>query len=330
MELDRHYRVRVGKTGRSSARRDRASAAGPPADTPRSSWLNSLDVWLQAIVNGIALGWLYVLMALGLTLILEHHGHPPTGARRDLHDRRLRRLLPDRPGARPLPGDRRQHGRDGRCSGILLERGLFRPRRTADVVLSSIVISTGLTLILSSAAVVGFGLYTKSLPPLDRRAPSSLLGGRASPRTGSWPSASRSLALVVLYVFLKRTRLGLAMVASAQNREGLLPQGHQPQPHVHGGHGDRLRPGRSRRARWPAPSSSCSPTWVAAHDQGPRHHRAGRPGQHPRRGHRRSDPRAHRRHRAGVLRLRPSAFSGPLVIVILVLLFRPKGLLGHD
>ena len=36
--------------------------------------MNSLDTWLQAIVNGIALGWLYVLMALGLTLILSIMG----------------------------------------------------------------------------------------------------------------------------------------------------------------------------------------------------------------------------------------------------------------
>ena len=36
--------------------------------------MNSLDLWLQATVNGIALGWLYVLMALGLTLILSIMG----------------------------------------------------------------------------------------------------------------------------------------------------------------------------------------------------------------------------------------------------------------
>ena len=36
--------------------------------------MKSFDVWLQAIVNGIALGWLYVLMALGLTLMLSIMG----------------------------------------------------------------------------------------------------------------------------------------------------------------------------------------------------------------------------------------------------------------
>ena len=36
--------------------------------------MNSFNVWLQAIVNGVALGWLYVLMALGLTLILSIMG----------------------------------------------------------------------------------------------------------------------------------------------------------------------------------------------------------------------------------------------------------------
>ena len=36
--------------------------------------MNSPELWLQAIINGIALGWLYVLMALGLTLILSIMG----------------------------------------------------------------------------------------------------------------------------------------------------------------------------------------------------------------------------------------------------------------
>ena len=33
-----------------------------------------LQLWLQAILNGLALGWLYVLMALGLTFILSMAG----------------------------------------------------------------------------------------------------------------------------------------------------------------------------------------------------------------------------------------------------------------
>ena len=36
--------------------------------------MSSTALWLQAIINGIALGWLYVLMALGLTLILSIMG----------------------------------------------------------------------------------------------------------------------------------------------------------------------------------------------------------------------------------------------------------------
>ena len=110
--------------------------------------------------------------------------------------------------------------------GVLLERGLFRPKPGRDVVLSSIVISTGLTLILSSGAVVGFGLYQKALPRLINGSFDFL--GAAVPKDRILAIGFSVLALLILYAFLKRTRLGLAMVASAQNREGSFLKGINP------------------------------------------------------------------------------------------------------
>ena len=110
--------------------------------------------------------------------------------------------------------------------GVVLERGLFRPRPGRDVVLSSIVVSTGLTLILTSAAIVAFGLYTKSLPFLISG--SFNVFGATVPRDRILAIGFSVVALLLLYAFLKRTRLGLAMVASAQNREGSFLKGINP------------------------------------------------------------------------------------------------------
>ena len=187
--------------------------------------MNSLNLWLQAIVNGIALGWLYVLMALGLTLILSIMG-----------------ILQLAHGEIYMLGAFATYYFVGRglglypaiavamvmmaVFGIVLERGLFRPRPGRDPVLSSIVISTGLTLILSSAVVVGFGLYTKSLPYLISG--SFEVFGAAVPKDRILAIGFSVLALLLVYAFLKRTRLGLAMVASAQNREGSFLKGINP------------------------------------------------------------------------------------------------------
>lgn len=187
--------------------------------------MNSFQIWLQAIVNGVALGWLYVLMALGLTLILSIMG-----------------ILQLAHGEIYMLGAFAVYYLAGRglglypaiaismvmmgVFGVVLERGLFRARPGRDVVLSSIVISTGLTLILASVAVVGFGLYTKSLPVLVGGTFNFL--GAAVPKDRILAIAFSVLAVLILYAFLKRTRLGLAMMASAQNREGSFLKGINP------------------------------------------------------------------------------------------------------
>ena len=187
--------------------------------------MKSLDVWVQAIINGIALGWLYVPMALGMTLILSIMG-----------------ILQLAHGEIYMMGaflvyylTRQSIGIYPAIAlsmvvmatvGVILERVLFRPRANRDVVLTSIVISTGLTLILSSAAVVGFGLYTKSLPFLISG--SFSVAGAGVPKDRILVIGFSVAALLLLYGFLKRTRLGLAMVASAQNREGSFLKGINP------------------------------------------------------------------------------------------------------
>lgn len=187
--------------------------------------MNSLNVWVQALVNGVALGWLYVLMALGLTLIVSIMGilQLAHGEIYMMGAFLVYYLVNAGFGFYPaILVSMLVMG----VFGVALERTLFRPHPGRDVVLSSIVISTGLTLILTASAVVGFGLYQKSLPRLMDG--SFSIGGAEVPRDRVLAIAFSVVALVALYVFLKKTRLGLAMVASAQNREGSYLKGINP------------------------------------------------------------------------------------------------------
>jgi branched-chain amino acid transport system permease protein len=185
-----------------------------------------IDVWLQATANGIALGWLYVLMALGLTLMLSimgilqlAHGeiymigafvvyYLGTAFGLNLYAGIVVSMLVMA------------------VVGIVMERFLFRPRPRQDVVLTSIVVSVGLTLILTSGAIVGFGLYQKALPRLAYG--SFQIFGGGVPQDRIYAIGFSVVALGALYYFLQRTRLGQAMVASAQNREGSFLKGINP------------------------------------------------------------------------------------------------------
>ena len=182
------------------------------------------QVWVQAVANGLALGWLYVLMALGLTLIMSIMG-----------------ILQLAHGEVYMIG---AYVTYYCCAsfgvnlyaamfismavmavfGVLMERFLFRPVRAQ--ILAPIVISLGLTLILMSTAVVGFGLYERSLPRLAQG--SVVFLGSAVPKDRIIAVGFAIALLLLLYLFLKKSKYGQAMVASAQSREGALLRGINP------------------------------------------------------------------------------------------------------
>jgi branched-chain amino acid transport system permease protein len=185
-----------------------------------------LSIWLQAIINGLALGWLYVLMALGLTLIISIMGILQL-AHGEIY------MI----GAYIVFFLARQWGVNLYLAmfismlvmagvGMAMERVLFRARPGRDPVLPAIVISTSLTLILSSFAVVSFGLYEKSIPRLVQG--SFTILGAAVPKDRIVAIGFSAALLALLYGFLKWTRWGQAMVASAQNREVSFLRGINP------------------------------------------------------------------------------------------------------
>lgn len=177
-------------------------------------------IW-QGAVNGLALGWIYVLMALGLTLIFgimrimqfAHGEIYMLGAYAVFYLSAVFKLplLPAAFFSMVLMA----------AIGILIERFLFR--RVKDLLLAPIIISVGLTLILQSAAVVLFGLYERSIPRLAQGS-FNILGGMI-------PKDRLAAVMVAiflsagLYLFLKKSKYGQAMIASAQNPEGAILQG---------------------------------------------------------------------------------------------------------
>jgi branched-chain amino acid transport system permease protein len=183
-----------------------------------------VEVWVQAVANGLALGWLYILMALGLTLILS-----------------IMNLLQLAHGEVYMMGAYITYYVCVSLNinfyasmfismaimagfGILIERFLFRPARAQ--VFAPVVISLGLSLILTSSAVVGFGLYERSIPRLAQG--SLVFLGSAVPKDRIIAVGFAVALLLLLYLFLKTSKYGQAMVASTQSKEGALLKGISP------------------------------------------------------------------------------------------------------
>ena len=183
-----------------------------------------LNLWLQAIANGFTLGWIYILMALGLTFIMSMSGilqmahgeiymigayivyYLSTAAGINVYAALIISMI-------VMAG-----------FGILLEKFLFRS--VQGKLLAPIVISSGLILILTSFALVSFGLRTRSVP---RLADGSLtLFDVAIPKDRFIVIVITILLVTLTNLFLKKTRFGQAMIAMAQNREGALMRGINP------------------------------------------------------------------------------------------------------
>jgi branched-chain amino acid transport system permease protein len=184
----------------------------------------NIQTILQAVINGLALGWIYVLMALGLTLIFgvmdimqfAHGEIYMLGAYVVFY-------LTSSLGLPLLPSTALSMLLMG-ALGVVLERSVFRPLKKDWT--AAVVAATGLTLILQSGAVVAFGLYERSIPVLAEGSLSIM--GSVVPKDRLAAVVVAILLSLLLYSFLRMTRYGQAMVASAQSPEGAILQGINP------------------------------------------------------------------------------------------------------
>jgi branched-chain amino acid transport system permease protein len=178
----------------------------------------------SGIINGLCLAGIYILIALGLTLILSimnilqfAHGEIfMIGAFVTYYLLWVGGLnfFPAMFVGMIVTG----------ILGLILERFMFR--RFVGKFMPVVCAAIGLMLILQTSVVLGFGLDVKHIPSFWPGALDILAWKVPYDRLGA------VLACIVftsiLFLFLKRSKFGQAIIATAQHREGALLQGINP------------------------------------------------------------------------------------------------------
>jgi branched-chain amino acid transport system permease protein len=182
------------------------------------------DVWVQALINGFTLSFIYILMALGLAFIMS-----------------IARILQLAHGEVYMIGAyivfylTTAFGLNIYLAlplsmiimavfGIFMEKFIFR--RIQNQLLTTIIASMGITMILTNIAIVSFGLYTRSVPRIAEG--SFQVFGGSFPKDRVIVVAITVFLLLMVALFLKKFKSGQAMVAISQNREGAMLAGINP------------------------------------------------------------------------------------------------------
>jgi branched-chain amino acid transport system permease protein len=181
----------------------------------------TLALLLQSILNGLAAGWIYVLVAVGLTLVFgimnlvqfSHGEIYMLGAYCSYFLIKLYGFT----FWEALPLSALLIG----SLGIVVERFFFRPFR--GLFEPSVIVAVGLMVLLQTTAVVGFGTDTKSMPGIIPGVLS--IGGI----TLSWDRLLAILFGIVLvsalFLLIQMTKIGQAMVAVSQDPYAASLQG---------------------------------------------------------------------------------------------------------
>ena len=186
--------------------------------------ITAQEFW-QGLINGLALGWIYVLMALGLTLIfgIMHIMQFAHGEIYMLGAYITYYLISSYKGPLYMAAGLSMLAMT--VLGVILERFLFRPFKENWT--AAVVAAVGLSLILQSGVIVIFGLHHRNLPMLAE-GPFNIMGNIIVPKDRIVAVVVAVFLSLVLYLFLKATKYGQAMVASAQNPDGAILQGIGP------------------------------------------------------------------------------------------------------
>lgn len=170
---------------------------------------------IQSLVNGVILGLLYLLMAIGFTLVFgimrvvnfAHGEFYMLGA--------FAAYFAFAVAGLPYPVAVAGAFGGAIVLGAIIERVVFRPFRGDE--LSGMIASIGLALILQNLALIAFGPDPLSMPSLVSGAYN--WGGIILPKSRVVVILGSMVILAIFYFFLMHTRTGRALRALVQDRE---------------------------------------------------------------------------------------------------------------
>jgi branched-chain amino acid transport system permease protein len=185
-----------------------------------------MDIFLQQLINGLVLGSVYALVALGYTMvygILElinfAHGEiTMMGAMVSLAViGALALAAPGLPGGVILLAGLAVAIPVCMALGLLIERVAYRPLRNAPR-LAPLITAIGVSIILQNIAMLIWGKQYIPFPPILPQGRYDLLGATISDTQIAILALALAIMLALILV-VQKTRLGRAMRATAQSRQ---------------------------------------------------------------------------------------------------------------
>jgi len=177
---------------------------------------------LQQVVNGLAIGAVYTLIALGLTVVfgifgIAHFAHGSAA----MSGGYLTFVLVERGGLPFLPAMLLAMVA-GAGLGLLLERLAYRPVRDAPHI-NAFIIALGLTMVLEGGNLLLFGPDQVVIQTPYRGV--YTVGGVAIAELRVQVMLTTLVALAAMGLLVSRTRAGRAIRAMAQNRQAAVLMG---------------------------------------------------------------------------------------------------------
>ena len=183
-----------------------------------------MDLLLQQLINGLILGSLYALVALGYTMVygileLINFAHGEIVMLGAMVSVAILGALAGVGLPIPLALVAALVAAVAVCmsTGVLVERVAYRPLRNAPR-LAPLITAIGVSIVLQNLAMIVWGRQYLSFPPVLDIEIYELAGATVT-NVQMLIVAVAALVMVGLLLLVQRTRLGRAMRATAQNRE---------------------------------------------------------------------------------------------------------------
>lgn len=177
---------------------------------------------LQQIINGIAIGGVYVLIALGLTIVfgilgIAHFAHGSVS----MFGGYLTFFLVVQQGL-PLVLAIAIALVTGMVLGVLIELLAYRPVRNANHI-NAFIVALGLTMMVEGANLQFFGAEQIVIPTNASRV--LYIGGLTLPELRLYVILGAAVLIAAMTIFVEKTKTGQAIRAVAENRDAAILMG---------------------------------------------------------------------------------------------------------